>query len=392
MTALQHWELYEAQQLFPEALSVDTKLYILRYLTRKGHAAQAQHLLSYSHSLRDEKLIEELIREGLEELDWARVNDAILLLGKDAQEKERWQYWRARAQDELGFVLENFKPSAQVYESLRHKRSFYGFLSADMLDKHYALSDETRQLSEALLTRVEKKGGMQRAYELWLTGNTVSAREEWLLTSARMDSEELLAAGELARRWGWHYDGIVAMANGNFWNQLAVRFPTPYQQEITEIADRTNVNATLIYAVARQESAWNEKARSRVGAMGLMQLMPKTAEYTAKLTGIQHYKTKDLLKPEHNMLLGSHYLNYLLEKYEGNRILAAAAYNAGPHRVAKWLSDEGKERPYDVWIETIPFHETRGYVQNVLCFSVIYGYRLGQPTSFVSELEAGIRL
>ena len=88
------------------------------------------------------------------------------------------------------------------------------------------------------------------------------------------------------------------------------------------------------------------------------------------------------------MRLGSHYLTYLLEKYQGNRILAAAAYNAGPHRVNRWLSDEGKERPYDVWIETIPFGETRQYVQNVLCFSVIYGYRLGEPVRFVSNEEA----
>ena len=129
-------------------------------------------------------------------------------------------------------------------------------------------------------------------------------------------------------------------------------------------------------------------AKSPAGAMGLMQLLPSTAQQTAKKNGLSFSKN-DLLTPEKNITLGSHYLNHLLDVFDGNRILVAAAYNAGPSRVKQWLN-KGKDAqlPYDVWIETIPFKETRGYVQNVLSFSVIYAYRLGQKQRFITPQEA----
>ncbi len=129
-------------------------------------------------------------------------------------------------------------------------------------------------------------------------------------------------------------------------------------------------------------------AKSPAGAMGLMQLLPTTARQTARKNGLRFAKN-DLLTPEKNITLGSHYLNHLLDEFDGNRILVAAAYNAGPNRVKQWLNkDKDDQLPYDVWIETIPFKETRGYVQNVLSFSVIYAYRLGQKQSFITTKEA----
>lgn len=390
LTALYHWELYEAQQIFPEDLSLETKLYVVKRLIRGGHAKEAQHLLSYSHNLREKALVEEIIRDALKEQDWQRVNNGILLLSAEEQSHERWQYWRARCQDELNTRFENFPESNTIYQTLSKNRSFYGFSSADKLRQKYELVDrsDNTQINTTLVNSVAQLAGMQRAYELWLTGNFEEAQAEWLHTSKNMNAEQLFAAGQLADTWGWHTTGIQAMINGNWWNQLTVRFPIAYQDEVYRIASDTQVEPTFIYAIARQESAFNSRARSPVGAMGLMQLMPQTAKFTAKTFGISHSGTKDLLDAEHNMRLGSHYLNYLLTKFNGNRILAAAAYNAGPHRVNRWLSEAGKERPFDVWIETIPFGETRQYVQNVLCFSVIYGYRLGKTVNFVSKVEA----
>lgn len=388
LDALKHWELYEAQQLFPEHLSHDAKLHVVKRLIRGGHSHQAQHILSYSHSLRRQDVVEEIIREALASLDWHRVNDSIQLLEEDQRNSERWLYWRARAQDELDTKFDDFVPSTEIYHQLAENRSFYGFLSADKLHRTYALVDDSRPIDANLLQDVAAKNGIRRVHELWTIGNITEARYEWMHISRNLTSDELLAAGQLARDWGWYNTGINAMITGDLWNQLTVRFPLAYQEQITRLALDTQVEPTLIYAIARQESAFDERAQSPVGAMGLMQLMPKTAQYTAKMFGVKHNTKKDLLDAEHNMRLGSHYLKHLLGQFDGNRILAAAAYNAGPHRVNRWLSEAGKERPHDVWIETIPFYETRHYVQNVLCFSVIYGYRLGQPVSFVSELEA----
>jgi soluble lytic murein transglycosylase len=386
--ALRHWQMYEAQQLFPEDVMQDAKLAITKRLIRNGETAEAQELLSYSHSLRQESVMDELLRETLAEGDWQRFTERLALLDDQSRQNERWQYWAARAQEELKQPLPGFAEPEAIYRETAKNRSFYGFLSADKLKQDYALVDESTLIEEAFRQQVEQLPAVQRAYELWLTGNHPEARAEMLHASRKMDDKQLAAAGQLARDWGWYSTGIQTMINGNLWNELTVRFPLAYQDEITRIAQDTQLEPTLIYAIARQESAFDATARSPIGAMGLMQIMPQTAVYTAKKSGIRHASPQDLLKVEHNMRLGGHYLNYLLQTFNGNRILAAAAYNAGPNRVNRWLSEQGKEKPVDVWIETIPYKETRQYVQNVLCFSVIYGYRLGQPTVFLSEAEA----
>lgn len=132
--------------------------------------------------------------------------------------------------------------------------------------------------------------------------------------------------------------------------------------------------------------------RSPAGARGLMQLMPATARQTASRNGIGT-SNLDLYDPYTNIRLGTHYMAELMEEFEGNRVLAAAAYNAGPNRVKQWLRRTADNPlPVDMWIETIPFAETRGYVQNVLAYSVIYGYRKGEKIRFLTEAEAGGRL
>jgi soluble lytic murein transglycosylase len=142
-----------------------------------------------------------------------------------------------------------------------------------------------------------------------------------------------------------------------------------------------------MFAITKQESAFNSDAKSPVGAMGLMQLMPATAKNTAKKAGLT-YRPTDLLEANKNIVLGSHYLDELLNAFSGNRILVAAAYNAGPGRVKQWLTKDENKLPYDVWIETIPFKETRNYVQNVLSFTVVYSYRTGSKQAFITSQEA----
>ena len=388
LEALSHWEMYEAQQLFPKELIKDTKLYVIKRLIRGGHANEAQQLLSYSHSLRKSNLVEEILREALAEQDWKRFADGLQLLEPALRYSERWLYWAARAQTQLKRRLPDYAPSQQIYESLAGKRSFYGFLASDFLKKQYTLLDESQVVESSELAEIADLPGMKRARELWLIGSTTEAKAEWLHLSSSLDTAGLLAVGHLAKDWGWYNTGIQAMISGNLWNELTVRFPLAYRDEIFQIATDATVEPTLIYAIARQESAFDSLAKSPVGAMGLMQLMPATARFTAKKAGIEHKQTTDLLDATHNMRLGSEYLSHLLQKFNGNRILVAAAYNAGPHRVNRWLSEVGKERPVDIWIETIPFKETRHYVQNILCFSVIYSYRLGAPKSFLSNKEA----
>jgi soluble lytic murein transglycosylase len=127
-------------------------------------------------------------------------------------------------------------------------------------------------------------------------------------------------------------------------------------------------------------------ARSSAGALGLLQVMPRTARITARKYGIRYKQSRDLLDPAKNVRIGSIYLGEMLERFDRNRVLASAAYNAGPNRVERWLKTI-PANPADIWIESIPLRETRNYVQNVLVFAYIYGERLGLDPMFLQDHE-----
>lgn len=386
LDALKQWEKYEAQQLFSEDLSAETKLYLAQRLIRANESAAAAALISNSLALKQNSVVEAFIRDALKEGSWEKVYAWIGRLDEETQQSGRWRYWRARAVEQLSVPDDLFGTAKQIYTSIAGERSFYGFLAADRINAGYSLEQIPVELSPSLLIAVEQLPGLRRAKELWLKGDLAEAQAEWVFAIRDLDSDNLVAAGELARRWGWYNKGIHAMISGNLWDHLSIRFPLAYEEQVQQVSSQTKVSPEFIYAVARQESAFAENATSSAGARGLMQLMPSTARSTALRNGMT-YKEQDLFDPAHNINLGGLYLNELLQQYDGNRILAAAAYNAGPHRVDRWLRKRRQDSDFDVWIETIPFSETRGYVQNVLSFSVIYGYRLGQPRNLVSESE-----
>ena len=387
--ALKHWERYEAQQLFPKDLSTSTKMYLVKRLTYKGHTQEAESLIQHSQELRQADVVERLIREALRNQQFDKVAQWINYLDEETQKEDRWQYWRARTLEEQqteGWEVE----SRTLYQAVSQNRNFYGFLAADKLNLAYTLGHKPSPVTQSTKLVVENLPAVQRARELWLKGSHVEAQAEWQFATKHMAPSELAAAGKIAQQWGWYNKGIHAMIRGNFWDDLDIRFPLAYRETVEKVSNDTAVAPTLIYAIARQESAFSTRARSSAGARGLMQLMPATARQTARKTGLKH-RDSYLYDPEYNIQLGSQYLNELLQKFNGNRILAAAAYNAGPHRVAKWIERAPLALPFDVWIETIPFKETRGYVQNVLAFSVIYAHKLGEKSEFITanELNAG---
>ena len=388
--ALNIWESYEASRLFSDATIVDTKLTIARQLVRKKHFDSAQLLVANSPSLKQSAILERLIRESLKQENWKEVMRRVELLEEQSQKSDRWRYWYARAQ------LQSRNPDWEAeglvtYRDLAKERSFYGFLAADALSQPYSLQNQSLIIDAQVLETLEKQPALARAKELWLTGKTAEAYAEWYYGLRQLSSKELAGAGVLAAKWGWHDRAIQAMIAGKHWNHLDIRFPLAYQEHVLDAAKMTALPPELIFAVARQESAMSEAAKSSAGARGLMQLMPATAKQTAKKHGIRH-RTEDLYSPDHNISLGSRYLDELLDQFNGNRILATAAYNAGPHRVNRWINDTNAMLPFDVWIETIPFKETRGYVQNVLTFSVIYSHRMGKPQTLITEIEATRKL
>jgi soluble lytic murein transglycosylase len=387
LAALKLWRGYDAQQLFSDQERKEVQYQLASRLIGQQHTEAAEQLLSNLTEITRSDLTERMIREALRRQDWEKVYEWIARLPQELQDSERWTYWHARTMEALNILELNGRSARDLYVSLAPQRNFYGFLAADKLGYEYGLMDRPMPISDELVAQVEAHPGIQRAREFYVLGQIVSANREWYHTTRQMQTEEKVAAGRLANRWGWHRQGIQAMVDAQHWDDLQVRFPLAYQEQVSQAAEATAINPLLLYAIARQESAFTPDARSPVGATGLMQLMPATAKQTARSSGLS-FSPADLLQPEKNIALGSRYLNQLLGQFGGNRILAAAAYNAGPHRVRQWLTKEDAKLPYDIWIETIPFQETRGYVQNVLSFSVIYAYRTGAKHPLVTQDEA----
>jgi soluble lytic murein transglycosylase len=390
--ALALWRGYDAQQLFDDSDRVDLKYHIALRLLYQDHEIDAEKLVASTPNLTRVDLLEWLLRESLRKQDWERVNEWIARLPEDTRKTERWRYWQARTMEELDIKEINGETPASIYNSVAPARSFYGFLAADKTGVNYHLLDRPMTFTDEQIKAVENAQGVLRAREFFARGELGAANREFFHTTRRMPLEQMVIAGRLAEKLGWYRNAIQVMADAQYWDDLQVRFPIVYKEHVAKAAKQTSVNPLFIFAVTRQESAFVPDAKSTAGAVGLMQLLPATAKQTAQKNGLS-FTPQDLIHPEKNIALGSRYLDHLLGVFDGNRILAAAAYNAGPTRVKKWLNKEkGAQLPYDVWIETIPFKETRGYVQNILSFSVIYAYRLGQETNFVTPAEANRQL
>ena len=176
------------------------------------------------------------------------------------------------------------------------------------------------------------------------------------------------------------------MAQAQYWDDLDVRFPMAHRDTLVREAKVRGLHSSWVFAITRQESAFMDDARSGVGASGLMQLMPATAKETARKFSIPLASPQQVLNPDTNIQLGAAYLSQVHGQFNGNRVLASAAYNAGPGRVRQWLKG-ANHLGFDVWIESIPFDETRQYVQNVLSYSVIYGQKLNVPQPLVDWHE-----
>ncbi|GAB3091665.1 transglycosylase SLT domain-containing protein [Aestuariicella hydrocarbonica] len=386
--AMQEWQYYDEQFTFSEDQRIEAQQYLATRLALKEFHSEADELLSSISRLDDAYTAGILIRETLKEQDWDKTYRYIELLPNEEKQSERWLYWLARAMEELNISSPEQTTPTQIYQQLATQRSFYAFLAADRLGHQYQLGDIPANPPDEVLQAVASNPSTRRAKELLAVNDNLSATREWYyLNQSFTHADEHIAMAKIAHQWGWHQKAIISMASARYWDDLQLRFPLAYNQQVFNAAQKNQISPLLVFAIARQESAFSAKARSPAGAMGLMQLMPATARQTAHKNGLK-YQPSDLFKPEKNINLGSAYITELLKHFNGNRILAAAAYNAGPHRVKKWQERSANQLPYDVWIEVIPFNETRKYVQNVLAYSVIYGYRTGTTPAMLSNHES----
>lgn len=368
-----------------EAESRELLLYIGYRLASQGDTLNSLDSFPIAVSA-DPKLIESRLRLALKRRNTSDVLILMHQLPDRVRDAPRWRYWHA-------WILKDSPQQAEQDEARRtlvelaKTRNYYGFLAADHLNLPYQFQKSTAAITEEEILALEASPGMERALELYAIGELTLARREWLNNVNQFSNREQQIAAYVAQRWGWHKRAIQAMIDAEAWNDLDIRFPLAYQDSFIANAVKADIPVTFGFAIARQESAFMPDAKSGAGALGLMQMIPSTAKETAKRYNIRFPNPNVLIDAHTNIKLGSSHLGTLLRRFDNNRILASVAYNAGPSRVRQWLD---ATLPVDVWIETIPFTETRNYVQNVLMFAAIYGNRLqsSQPLIMAHERAA----
>lgn len=337
----------------------------------------------YDPQLINSNLTEWRVRLLLRLGRWDEAHQLTRRLPAELADSNRWRYWQARS---LQLAQPNSQQPLILYQPLSRERDFYGFMAADRSEQPYALKHQPLALQPKTIQKVRNAAGMQRALEFKARDEMTEAHREWYHLSNFLSRDELVAQARIAYDMGWYFPAIRTISKAQYWDDLDIRFPMAHKNNFVAEARNRGLHSSWMFAVTRQESAFMIQAKSHVGAMGLMQLMPATAKETAQRYGIPLASPQSAVIPEVNIQLGAAYLSQVLGQFNGNRVLASAAYNAGPGRVRQWLRD-AKHLPYDVWVESIPFDETRLYVQNVLTYSVIYGEKLKAPMPLVEWHE-----
>lgn len=331
-------------------------------------------------------LYELRVRNALARRDWQAARHWLVQMPEDTLSDSRWQYWLGRANDMLGAS----EAAQSAYRRAAEGRNFFGFAAADRLGQPYALSMDRATFNDDYRAEVANWPVVQRTEALIRIGEQGLANSEWYTAVARASDQEARALADYAQRKGWYAKLVQTTITGNMWDALEWRFPEAFRDDFMYWGESTGVDPYLLMGIARRESAYNTEALSPAGARGLMQLMPGTATQLSRQLGISDPGPYGVLDPSLNIRLGSTYIRDMLSRYRGNRLAATAAYNAGPGRVDRWLRDAPEE--FDLFVESIPFRETRDYVQAVLAYRVIFeSLANGGDSQGVTMLSQGER-
>lgn len=283
-------------------------------------------------------------------------------LTTEGKAKQEWRYWEAK---------QDISKNIEKLTALSKERGFYPMLAAAQLKQAYKVD-----FPVAPSFNVEEQLPFEQVFamirELRELGRNGLAKQRWRILLDNADFTTQLKLAEYAENQQWFELAVDASIVAKAWDYLSLRLPNAYSEYFNAALQNLNISKTFAMAIARQESAWNPMAQSSANARGLMQLLPSTAKLTAENNQLPYQGEQDLFKPLNNILLGTAHLNELNGKYPNNRILIAAAYNAGANRVEKWLSRANGKLALDEFVASIPFYETRGYVQNVVTYDFYY--------------------
>jgi len=319
------------------------------------------------------------VRAALRAGDWKTVQRVIDGMGDAARGQPVWRYWRARALQALGQRV----AANTLFLALSREHDYYSQLAGEELGPVVQAPAINIKVGGDDVEAVARQPGIARAVALYELGLRGDATQEWNWTVRDFSDAQLLAAAELARRMEWYDSAINTAERTRELHDFELRFLAPYRGQAHQAARENDIDEAWVYGLMRQESRFVNVARSSVGAAGLMQIMPATARWIAQRLGIRRFHVDEMRDPARNIEFGAYYLKHVQSTLDGSPVLATAAYNAGPSRAQRWRDSRPMEAA--VYIESIPFAETRDYVKKVMNNAMHYAKRFGQPSVLLKD-------
>lgn len=311
-------------------------------------------------------------RAALWRKDWKLAAHVIASMTDTNRQSARWRYWTARATE----AIHDPQEAQPLYEAILADDNYYSAMSAARLNRTLMPHPEAVPPDNQALAALEQTPAFARAHELLLCGMRPEAQTEWQYGSESLTAPARLQSIRLAAEWGWYDQAVTIATSLHVFNDYSLLYPRPYDAEVNAAAHLAQITPEIVYGVVRQESLYRLDAVSNAGARGLMQLQPATARSTAHYYKRPTPALTDLFDPYINTALGAARLRMLLDEFDGQVPVALAGYNAGPNAVIRWMPQEPVDS--DIWIENIPYNETRGYVQRILWHTLMFTWLRSQ--------------
>ncbi|MEA3640823.1 MAG: transglycosylase SLT domain-containing protein [Lamprobacter sp.] len=358
-------------------------------LARTGDHRGLDYLARLEPRFDNQDLQRQRLRLALRLRAWQPLADWSEQLPSTADELGKWRYWRGKALMQIASGPVERAAAAHAFASAAEERTLWGFLAAELIGRPPALAHQPAPVDARALDQLLGSDLVQQLKTLKALGRDADVRREWLDLVRVMPPEQKLVAAVAAAELGFANESILALSQAAYWDDLNLRFPLAYAEQARQAAAEQKLALDWVYAVIRQESAFDPGIASHAGAVGLMQLMPPTAREVALKRGLPEPERRDLIDPALNISLGTAYLAQMQRRFGGHPLIASAAYNAGPTAVSRWLPEE--PMPGDLWMTEIPYAETRQYVRRVLTYRVFYRHRLGLPPLRVGAMLRAVQ-
>lgn len=382
--AIKAWETLKQQHQFTHDQIQDVSLAIISKLMLTDADAAWNFVQQTDATYLSGLSVAQRLQLALTKEDWTTILAWSKILSPQDKNDPAWQYWEARALAATGQT----EAAKQIWQQLAKLRNYYGFLAANKVGKPFALQDVSVNISNNDLNRVETMPGIARASELFSLQQIDEGNAEWWAVIDNLSENDRYVAAHLAAKQGWYSVALTTTSKVGHVDDLQIRFPTFYKADVLRAAKQGQLNPAYIFAIIRQESLFQPGVASGVGAQGLMQLMIPTVKEIIQKNNLPPAYVDSLTDPSINITLGGLYLTWLQQEVQSPTLMAAA-YNAGIGHVREWLPVTPLDT--DIWIDRIPFTQTRDYVKNVLAYAVTYQYMLGQQPSLAPFMPATVQ-